>query len=613
MVVEAAVGLGDALVSGRVEPARYLLEGTTGAVVERQGATAVALSPVTIEDLVELGRRVATLFDAPQDIEWALAHGRIYLVQSRPITSLYPLPVGLSRDGALHVLFSFGAVQGMLDPITPLGRDALYAVFAGGAQFLGLDVNRDSQRALFTAGERIFVNVTPILRNSIGRRVFRRAFAMIEPSVAAAALQLAGDPRLRNSSPRSFTVWRLARVVAPLALRVLLAVARPEQRRRSCARKVEAILDDYASRFQAAQTLPERLMLADEVFQVSFSTVIQNYLPLIATGLASLALLHRLCGNDAMKLTRGLPHNVTIEMDLELWDAKESKRNLELFLKKFGMRGIGEIDLGRPRWREDPSSLERAVASYLLLDDPERSPRAVFELGASEAEAAIDVMGTGWKGPLVRFLAKRMRALAGLRESPKFFIIRLMGYVREALLDSGKELVEAGKLDAADDVFFLRFSELAREVDGRAFVPVRRLAYAQEQGRRPIPLVLTSEGEAVYESGPAVSDDDDVLLGVPVSPGVAEGRVHVVLRPEGATLEPGDILVCPGTDPAWTPLFLVAGALVTEVGGMMTHGSVVAREYGIPAVVGVHQATTRLESGQPVRVDGTTGRIVPLD
>ncbi len=201
-------------------------------------------------------------------------------------------------------------------------------------------------------------------------------------------------------------------------------------------------------------------------------------------------------------------------------------------------------------------------------------------------------MGTGWKGPLVRFLAKRMRALAGLRESPKFFIIRLMGYVREALLDSGKELVEAGKLDAADDVFFLRFSELAREPDGRALVLARRLVYEHEQGRRPIPLVLTSEGEAFYESGPAVSDGDDVLRGAPVSPGVAEGRVHVVLRPEGATLEPGDILVCPGTDPAWTPLFLVAGALVTEVGGMMTHGSV-AREYGIPAIVGVHQATTR--------------------
>ncbi len=188
-----------------------------------------------------------------------------------------------------------------------------------------------------------------------------------------------------------------------------------------------------------------------------------------------------------------------------------------------------------------------------------------------------------------------------------------MGHVREAVLDSGKELVEASRIDAPEDLFFLRFSELSSDADWHDTVRTRRRAYEHEQHRRQIPRVLTSEGEAFYESGPAASDEDNVLLGAPVSPGVAEGRVHVVLRPEGATLEPGDILVCPGTDPAWTPLFLVAGALVTEVGGMMTHGSVVAREYGIPAVVGVHEATTRLVSGQRVRVDGTSGRVVLLD
>ena len=621
MVVEAAAGLGDALVSGSVEPARYLLEGKTGAVLLRQGAADVALSDASIENLARLGRRVAELFDIPQDIEWAFAEGHIHLVQSRPITSLYPLPEGLSPDGALHVFFSFGAVQGMLDPITPLGRDTLYSVFAGGAEFFGLGVNRDSQRALFTAGERIFVNATPILRSALGRRVFRRAFSMLEPSVAAAAAKLPSSSRLTEGfrPPRFNTTVRLLRVLVPLFVRVLLAVTRPDQRRRLIARRVEAILDDYDSRFRATRTLAVRLALADEAFRMSFPTIVQNYLPLVATGMASLALLHRLSGPDTLKLTRGLPHNVTTEMDLELWDTAVaiqkdgSLQHLESFLKKFGMRGVGEIDLGRPRWRKDPSSLERAIASYLRVDDPDRSPRTVFERGAREAEAAIEKMSTGWKGPLVRFLAKRMRALAGLRESPKFFVIRLMGYVREALLDSGNELVEASRLDAPEDVFFLRFSELSSDADWHDTVRTRRRANEREQHRRQIPRVLTSEGEAFYESGPAVSDEDNVLLGAPVSPGVAEGRVHVVLRPEGATLEPGDILVCPGTDPAWTPLFLVAGALVTEVGGMMTHGSVVAREYGIPAVVGVHEATTKLESGQRVRVDGTTGRVVLLD
>jgi pyruvate,water dikinase len=104
-----------------------------------------------------------------------------------------------------------------------------------------------------------------------------------------------------------------------------------------------------------------------------------------------------------------------------------------------------------------------------------------------------------------------------------------------------------------------------------------------------------------------------MITGSPVSPGVAEGTVHIIFDPNGAQLVPGEILVCPGTDPAWTPLFMAASGLITEVGGMMTHGSVVAREYGIPAVVGVHQATTRLKNGQRIRIDGTAGKIVVLE
>ena len=127
--------------------------------------------------------------------------------------------------------------------------------------------------------------------------------------------------------------------------------------------------------------------------------------------------------------------------------------------------------------------------------------------------------------------------------------------------------------------------------------------------RVQIPRVLLSDGTAFYEGVAAPTDDSGAIVGDPVSPGVVEGTVRVVLNPHGTRLEPGEILVCPGTDPAWTPLFLAAGGLVMEVGGMMTHGSVVAREYGIPAVVGVHQATVQLKTGQRVRVDGSSGKI----
>ena len=166
--------------------------------------------------------------------------------------------------------------------------------------------------------------------------------------------------------------------------------------------------------------------------------------------------------------------------------------------------------------------------------------------------------------------------------------------------------------------YFLRVAELTalaggQSGDWRALVAQRQQRYATEQRRRLVPRLLLSDGQAFYEgtaAGPA--GETTALSGTPVSPGVAEGAVHVVLDPRGVQLAPGEILVCPGTDPAWTPLFLAAGGLITEVGGLMTHGSVVAREYGIPAVVGVPQATTRLHTGQRIRLDGSTGQITLL-
>jgi pyruvate,water dikinase len=293
------------------------------------------------------------------------------------------------------------------------------------------------------------------------------------------------------------------------------------------------------------------------------------------------------------------------------------------------MRGLGEIDLGRPRWREDPRPIMQTLQSYLQIEDPGQAPDAAFARGAAAAEAAIDHLAEavrrapgGWfKARRVRWAARRMRALASLRETPKFWAIRVMGLVRAALLDSGQELVDEGRLACPDDLFFLRLSELralasGEERDWPALVGTRRATHARQARRTQIPRLLLSDGQAFYEGVAAPAGDEapeGVLVGSPVSPGLVEGRVRVVLDPHRTRLAPGEILVCPGTDPAWTPLFLVAGGLITEVGGLMTHGSVVAREYGIPAVVGVTQATTRLQTGQRVRIDGSRGEITILD
>jgi pyruvate,water dikinase len=250
----------------------------------------------------------------------------------------------------------------------------------------------------------------------------------------------------------------------------------------------------------------------------------------------------------------------------------------------------------------------------------------LFEKGARAAEAAIERLVEkarsqpgGWlKARQARAAAKRVRMLLGLREMPKFTAVRAMGKVRAALLEAGADLAARGVIERADDLAFLRVSELQalaahEQRDWKGIIAQRRQAHERERRRKQVPRMLVSDGRAFYEGVGALTDNEEVITGSPVSPGVAEGAVHVVRDPRGVRLAPGEILVCPGTDPAWTPLFMAAGALVMETGGMMTHGSVVAREYGIPAVVGVHQATLRLKNGQRIRVDGTSGKIVVLE
>jgi pyruvate,water dikinase len=303
-----------------------------------------------------------------------------------------------------------------------------------------------------------------------------------------------------------------------------------------------------------------------------------------------------------------------------------AQAGVDAFLRRYGMRGVGEIDLGRPSWRDDPTALMQALQSYLRIEDDEQAPDAVFRRGAEAAAAALDSLMTDIRrtrlGRLKAFVMKRaarhMRALAGLRESPKFTAISMLGVVRAGLLASGRELAAGGILDSPDDIFFLHLDELKSLATGetrewRAVVRERRRAHASEARRRRVPRVLLSDGRAFFGGSGGEVAASATLAGTPVSPGVADGLVRVVLDPRGAQLEPGEILVCRGTDPAWTPLFLAAAGLVTEVGGLMTHGSVVAREYGIPAVVGVYEATTRLRTGDRVRVDGTNGRVTRLD
>ncbi len=687
-VIDATVGLGEALVSGLVEPDHYVVDVGAGRISRKTlGAKALsirsqagggtstqteaavdraALPDAVILELATLGQQVARAYQGePQDIEWGWADGRLYLLQARPITSLYPIPAGLGPE-PLRVMGSFGAMQGLLDPVTPLGRELVATLIVNIMGILGRHETLASQRVVLTAGERIFADITGFVRHPRGRHLIRSILGVIEPGAGLALDAVWEDPRLavQHSRPRLRTVLRVARFAAYMLARLVYSLIAPASSRQEVWKKI----DDAIARAQAdvdrAETLAEVLQSANGFFETTFTTLFPAIIPRIAAGMAPLNLLLRL-GESlpdgrqlALAVTRGMPHNVTTEMDLALWQTAQAIRSdpeslaafqheeasnlaarfqaealpdasqsaVGRFLDRYGVRGLAEIDMGRPRWREDPAPVMQALQSYLNITDPAQAPDAIFARGAVSAEAALERLTAGlrrtrlgWlKAPLARWAASRVRAIAGLRELPKWTIINISGVFRARLLQEGEKLAAQGALDQADDLFFLGWDEAAALAAGdqqpwRQIIAGRRAAYARELRRKQIPRLLLSDGRAFYEGvDAATASATGVIVGSPVSPGVVEGRVRVVLDPHHAGLVPGEIMVCPGTDPSWTPLFLAAAGLVMEVGGMMTHGSVVAREYGIPAVVGIQGATTRLATGQRIRVNGATGEITLL-
>lgn len=704
VVINAIFGLGEALVSGRSEPDEYVVYWMANPSIhsKRIGAKALtltgsqegglreeiaersnhpALTDIQVLTLAEMGKRIESLYGFPQDIEWAIQNDQVFILQSRPITSLYPLPENLPED-PLHILFSLGAVQGMLDPITPLGRDTFTMLLISGARLFGYRLTPKSQQGLFTAGERLWVNITPMVRVPFGRKALHGMLGMVEPSTQKLLDLLFQEQGLQSPHPvvRPITRLHLARFFLPVGANVLLNLIAPHLRRRQLISTTEALLENLERQFQAVEGLPPQQAL-EAILKIA-SGYIDRYLPrvfirlvsMVATGVGSLNLIRILCrripegaeglsreqwADIPLELTRSLPYNPTAEMDLQLWKiarrAKEdpsSNRALEQmsasdlarayqqnllpeefqnliarFLQHYGKRGLAEIDLGRERWKEDPTHIFEVLKSFQKINNHDLTPEEIFTRGEEKAHNAMRMIrrGIGYtrlgflKRPLIHFLASRLRALMGLREYPKFFAVRVMGTIREALLHAGKAFVLEGSLHSPDDLFFLTYEELAefaRQPEDQRWgecIQQRRQAYQREKRRRQIPRLLLSDGRVFYEGIATTESTHTRIPGSPVSPGVVEGRVRVVLNPREANLQPGEILVCPGTDPSWTPLFLSAGGLVMEVGGMMTHGAVVAREYGIPAVVGVNQATRRLKTGQHIRVNGSTGWIDLLD
>ncbi|WP_167131068.1 phosphoenolpyruvate synthase [Paramicrobacterium chengjingii] len=638
--VEAVRGLGDSFVSGQVLADSYTVR--DGEIVS---ASKTATEPVLAESqvvrLVELGRRIEKHMGGPQDIEWCCADGTFFIVQSRPITTLYPLPP--APDDGIHVYASVGHQQMMTDAMKPLGLSVW--------QLTAL-------RTMAEAGSRLFVDITAMLTTPEGRTGLTRGLGASEPLIADALQTVINRdivPLKPGSDPGPMPpgVGEATAEPEPGAVEQLIATAeqsiaafRRSIRHESGPALFDAILTDIGElRRLVSDPQSMQVLMAGIEASRTLNETLSDWLGET---------------NAADVLAQSVPHNVTAEMGLALLDVADAMRPhadvvahlknvasgsvtdgrllddlraraggpdaaaaLSAFLDDYGMRCVGEIDVTRERWDERPELLVPALVANIDNVAPGESARR-FEHGRLQALAKRDEVlmrlrelpDGERKVAETEDAIRRLRAYTGYREYPKYVMINRYSEYRRALLGEAQRQVRSGLLRQADDIFFLRFDELQQAVRTQqvdhVLIHRRRDEFARDETLTP-PRLLTSVGETI--SGAYHRDDvpAGALPGLAVSAGTVEGRARVVSDIGDADLEPGDILVTAFTDPSWTPVFLGISGLVTEVGGVMTHGAVIAREYGLPAVVAVENATRLIRDGQRIRVNGTDGFVELLE
>ncbi|MGE8207009.1 phosphoenolpyruvate synthase [Heyndrickxia sp. NPDC080065] len=656
--IDASFGLGEALVSGLVSADCYKVQedkivdkmiatkklaiyglkggGTETQQIDPEQQKLQTLTDQQILQLARIGRQIEAYFGCPQDIEWCLVDDTFYIVQSRPITTLYPIPE--ANDEENHVYVSVGHQQMMTDPMKPLGLSVWLLT---------------TPAPMRKAGGRLFVDVTHQLASPVSRNILLNAMGQHDPLMKDALMNIIerGDfiKSLPNDnkapSPTRGNTDKLAQIennpsiVSDLIKRSQTSIGELKQniQPKSGSDLFDFILEDI-----------------QELKKILFDP--QSSAVFMAAMDASSWINEKMNEwlgekNAADTLSQSVPNNITSEMGLALLDVadvirpyrevidylqhvkddnfldelvkfdggQEARDAFYAFLNEYGMRCAGEIDITRTRWSEKPITLVPMILGNIKNFEPNESNRK-FEQGLQEAlkkeqellERLKQLPDGEQKARETKRMIDLIRNFSGFREYPKYGMINRYFVYKQALLKEAEKLVQAGVIHEKEDIYYLTFEELGEVVRTNKLdyqiISKRKDEYKLYEKLTP-PRVITSDGEIIAGEYKRENLPAESIVGLPVSSGVIEGRARVILNMEDAYLEDGDILVTSFTDPSWTPLFVSIKGLVTEVGGLMTHGAVIAREYGLPAVVGVENATKLIKDGQRIRVHGTEGYI----
>lgn len=659
--IDASFGLGEAVVSGLVNADNYKVfngkinarkiatkklaiyalkeGGTQEQEIEPARQKRQVLTDKQILQLAGLGRKIEEHFGCPQDIEWCLVDDTFYIVQSRPITTLYPIPE--TNDQENHVYISVGHQQMMTDPIKPLGLS-----------FFLLTTRAPMRKA----GGRLFVDITRNLASPAGRKMLMTGLGQSEPLIKDALrtvikrefIKSLPDDKQEQSqgTAKKEMTWNY---LAQFEDNPLLVSGLIESNQTSIEELKQIILTK--SGVDLFDFILEDIKQLQKIlFNPQSSAVIR--IGMYASAWVNQKMLSWLGEkNAADTLSLSVPNNITSEMGLALLDVadvirpypeivnflqqvedanfldelvnfeggKAAQDAINAYLARYGMRCAGEIDITRTRWAEKPATLVPLILNNIKNFEPNAS-RQKFVQGQHEAKEKENELleRLGQLPDSKRKIRETTRMITlirnfiGYREYPKYGMISRYFVYKQALLKEAERLVQKNVIGEKEDIYYLTLEEF-REVVAtnkldNSIINARKDEYKLYAKLTP-PRIITSDGEGIAGAYKRKNLPTNALIGLPVSSGVIEGRARVILNIEEANLEEGDILVTSFTDPSWTPLFVSIKGLVTEVGGLMTHGAVIAREYGLPAVVCVENATKLIKDGQRVRVHGTEGYI----
>lgn len=690
MLIEASWGLGEAIVGGRVTPDTIVVEKATGEIrqmqvgekaimavpvsggtteieVDSQRRARVALSSEQIGEIVRTGCRIEALFGMPQDIEWAIAGERLYILQARPITTF---AASITKDKQ---------------------KEAARTPVAPGDDFWDHEGNKPPQPFdLWTRtnfGENLPFPVTPLTSTGFplimgqnidpaqpGPQVARRFYGRLYINEGAIMHRFSEDYGLpsflidkmwgssrrgKHKSKGRFRPWRLMRRI-PSLLRML-----SQQRKKGKARGAKqtpeqffAQIDSWVNDFMQRdlQSLNDRALWAEGIpaWSGRGAYVMSKNIAVSTPSAIMFGLLERLVGWWAKR--RGITHDLvtgisgvySAEVGPMLWRMAQTLRDagladvvldespadalarlrrmpeaepfmtqFETFLQRHGHRCPNEVELLHPRWAEAPQQVIELLAGYLQASDtlnPEEAERRQVQR-RDEAVALIEKRLGPIRRKIFRSVLAKAQNAVRVRDNSRYAVTKFLFPTRKIFALLGQRWAEYGWLSQPDDIFFLTASELEKlVVDGEqlalgcdlhVLVASRRLAYEYWFTVVP-PEVIGPDGQPVMEE----ETETMILEGIAVSGGRARGVARIVLDPrEAARLHAGEILVTQATDPGWTPVFPLVSGLVLEIGGQLSHGAIVAREYGIPAVLNVQGALRRIRDGQVITVDGDTGRV----